>query len=1207
MTKWLFFSIPRTETVDSLRSSRRPSWMFWMSLVLGLLCFPRIGLCQTPISCGQTVANTTTQAGEIDQYSFSGTNGQILSVAMWAGSLGIVADIHTPTGQLQASVNTDTADNLTLTNTGTFIVKVHQSSGAALFSYSLSLQSVTGGGCDSRALFCGQTLTNSTSFYSEMDAYSFSGTNGQLLSMAFWASSDGIVADIYTPAGQLQASINTDTADNLTLTNTGTFTILVHASSYTALFSYSLSLQSVTGGGCDSRALSCGQTLTNSTGFYSEMDAYSFSGTNGQLLSMSFWVSLGGFVADIYTPAGQLQGSIATDKALNLTLTNTGTFTVLVHHSSYLAVASYSLSLQSVTGGGCDSQTISCGQTLTNSTSENSEMDAYSFSGTNGQLLSMAFWVSLGGFVADIYTPAGQLQGSIATDKALNLTLTNTGTFTVLVHHSSYLAVASYSLSLQSVTGGGCDSQTISCGQTLTNSTSENSEMDAYNFSGNAGQILSMSFWVSLGGFVADIYTPAGQLQGSIATDNALNLTLTNTGTFTVLVHHSSYLAVASYSLSLQSVTGGGCDSQTISCGQTLTNSTSFYSEMDGYAFAANAGENVVLTTSGFGAAEFDVYDPTGSNVTRIGPSAVTNLTFALTGYCTILVHANNYASTGTYEFTMTCLNETSVDVSTTTSNASGCGPVPGVFTITRSGPTNGPLTNFYTLSGTASNGVDYVSLPGEVVIARGATSNTITVTPILYSTTNSSRSVVLTLAANPFYNFGSPDSSALTISQTPPPTLTNSPANPGGSPGGPIVVTNVVTSSCVPSSQFVFTNISSPSGVTLNSSTGVLTWTPSTIGTNTIMIAAYDASAPGYVVTSSFNVVVTNATPSVSVTAATPNASDFPLSEGVFVVTRSGSTAGSLTVDYTLSGTASNEVDYGSLSGNLTILGGFSTGDIAITPILYTSASTSRTVVLTLGANASYTLGSPDAATVTIAQIPPPTLTVPTNLTNSVGSTLTVMNVVTSQYIASNEFLFALASAPSGVNLNPVTGVLTWTPTNTGKFTICIGAYYTNAPTFGATNCFTVTVTNNGSTSVNIGIYNTGLAPGFTPLPEGSTDPHYTIVSAPAGTQITPFAPYVVDTNGYPFTGDAAAWLANDATSQWIGVQSNYYNFGQDPVGDYDYRTTFNLTGLNPATAIVAFQFTVDNVLEEVLINGTNANLNLPANPNSETLVRSL
>jgi hypothetical protein len=59
----------------------------------------------------------------------------------------------------------------------------------------------------------------------------------------------------------------------------------------------------------------------------------------------------------------------------------------------------------------------------------------------------------------------------------------------------------------------------------------------------------------------------------------------------------------------------------------------------------------------------------------------------------------------------------------------------PAVFSVTRTGPTNFPLTVFYNVGGTASNGVDYFygsgddhRLPGRVTIPAGASSTSIDV-----------------------------------------------------------------------------------------------------------------------------------------------------------------------------------------------------------------------------------------------------------------------------------------------------------------------------------------------------------------------------------------------------------------------------------------------------------------------------------------------
>jgi hypothetical protein len=59
------------------------------------------------------------------------------------------------------------------------------------------------------------------------------------------------------------------------------------------------------------------------------------------------------------------------------------------------------------------------------------------------------------------------------------------------------------------------------------------------------------------------------------------------------------------------------------------------------------------------------------------------------------------------------------------------CGPKNATFTVLRSGDTNTDLTVTYTFGGTASNGVDYVALPGSVAIPAGQHEAMISVVPL--------------------------------------------------------------------------------------------------------------------------------------------------------------------------------------------------------------------------------------------------------------------------------------------------------------------------------------------------------------------------------------------------------------------------------------------------------------------------------------------
>ena len=103
------------------------------------------------------------------------------------------------------------------------------------------------------------------------------------------------------------------------------------------------------------------------------------------------------------------------------------------------------------------------------------------------------------------------------------------------------------------------------------------------------------------------------------------------------------------------------------------------------------------------------------------------------------------------------------------------CGPKNATFSVYRSGETNSALTVTYSIGGTASNGVDYVTLPGVVTIPAGQRLVMIPVVPIDDGPPDLNSTVILTLtpltSPVPAYLVGSPASAAALILDSPSPT----------------------------------------------------------------------------------------------------------------------------------------------------------------------------------------------------------------------------------------------------------------------------------------------------------------------------------------------------------------------------------------------------------------------------------------------------
>jgi len=91
-------------------------------------------------------------------------------------------------------------------------------------------------------------------------------------------------------------------------------------------------------------------------------------------------------------------------------------------------------------------------------------------------------------------------------------------------------------------------------------------------------------------------------------------------------------------------------------------------------------------------------------------------------------------------------------------------GTNPGDFTFTRFGTTNTPLQVFFTLSGSAVNGVDYPTLANSFVIPAGNRSAKLSIVPLDDPLVEGPETLTLTLQGNPAYTLGIPTNATVII-----------------------------------------------------------------------------------------------------------------------------------------------------------------------------------------------------------------------------------------------------------------------------------------------------------------------------------------------------------------------------------------------------------------------------------------------------------
>jgi uncharacterized repeat protein (TIGR03803 family) len=136
------------------------------------------------------------------------------------------------------------------------------------------------------------------------------------------------------------------------------------------------------------------------------------------------------------------------------------------------------------------------------------------------------------------------------------------------------------------------------------------------------------------------------------------------------------------------------------------------------------------------------------------------------------------------------------------------------------------------------------------------------------------------------------------------------------------------------------------------------------------------------------------------------------------------------------------------------------------------------------------------------------------------------------------------------------------------------------------------------GPSPLTILTLNTGVDDSRTPLIDYGVDPHFTLIRSADPRFPGPDA-VVVDETLFPIaTGD---WIASSATSKWIAPQGNQDHLidpiNGDALGNYTYRTTFDLTGYDPGMVRLVGQWTVDSAGFDVLINGASTGTSISTN----------
>jgi hypothetical protein len=207
------------------------------------------------MTCGDIMSGSIMAVGQVDQYRFAGMANSIVTLTLADtggfpfGTTVASAKVFAPSGTLVVGFNANGQQQLTLAETGTYVVQVQAGNLVTTGTYNLGLQCRSPVVQTSTAMSCGSLPHGSITAAAQVDQYTFAGTANSIVTLTL-ADTGGFPfgttvasANVFAPSGKLVVGFNANGQQQLTLAETGTYVVQVQAGNLVTTGTYSLGLQ----------------------------------------------------------------------------------------------------------------------------------------------------------------------------------------------------------------------------------------------------------------------------------------------------------------------------------------------------------------------------------------------------------------------------------------------------------------------------------------------------------------------------------------------------------------------------------------------------------------------------------------------------------------------------------------------------------------------------------------------------------------------------------------------------------------------------------------------------------------------------------------------------------------------------------------------------------------------------------------------------
>lgn len=436
-----------------------------------------------------------------------------------------------------------------------------------------------------------------------------------------------------------------------------------------------------------SQPIQPGETQSGSIPIPGALQSWTLAGTAGDRIVVAAMTTSGALDTDIFldAPGGGLEvsthGAFGGGNRLDHRLLATGTYTLRIQDWGLSNTGTFQVTLMKLPGtlnspGDPDGGPIVSGQTLAGQVNAASDLDGFQFAGSAGDRVLITAVTFTGTCDTDLYLypPGGgpavaTTHGAFGGGDRLEFRLASTGTFTILASDWSLANTGLYFITFLSMSS---TAPSIASNETKTGAIAIRSDLEAYQFEGNAGDRVLFAAVATGGAIDTDLtlFRPRGQPaivtgHGAFGGSDRIECKLDSTGTYTLVVSDWSFVNAGEFALTMLQIPGatgfaGDLDGGPIPMGATFEGQMQSASDLDAFQFYGGSGTRVLFTSvreSGALDTDMYLYPPNGGAAIATSHGAFGGgdlLEFQLTstGVHTLVVADWSVSRTGTYHVT---------------------------------------------------------------------------------------------------------------------------------------------------------------------------------------------------------------------------------------------------------------------------------------------------------------------------------------------------------------------------------------------------------------------------------------------------------------------------------------------------------------------------------------------------------------------------